>query len=33
MWSAQTYLTAETIMLALASAPYDPQNYIEEPSN
>ena len=33
MWSAQTYLTAETIMLALASAPYDPRNYMEELSN
>ena len=33
IWSAQTYLTAETIMLVLASAPYDPENYTEEPSN
>jgi hypothetical protein len=33
MWSAQTYLTTETIMLAFASAPYDARNYLEEPSN
>jgi UDP-2-acetamido-3-amino-2,3-dideoxy-glucuronate N-acetyltransferase len=31
LWAAQTYLTAETILLVLASAPYDPDNYVDEP--
>lgn len=33
LWAAQTYLTPETILLVLASAPYDPENYLEEPLN
>ena len=33
LWAAQTYVSAESILLVLASAPYDPENYIEEPPN
>jgi dTDP-4-dehydrorhamnose 3,5-epimerase-like enzyme len=33
LWAAQTYLSPETIMLVLASAPYDPASYVEGPVN
>jgi dTDP-4-dehydrorhamnose 3,5-epimerase-like enzyme len=31
LWAAQTYVTAETTLLVFASAPYDPESYMEEP--
>lgn len=32
VWSSQTYLTAGAVLLALASEPYDPAAYEDEPA-
>jgi hypothetical protein len=31
VWSSQTYLEAGAVLLALASEPYDPASYVDEP--